>query len=108
MAANSRMTLGAVLGTVTTAANTLSSTFDAANKGIGMLNTFVSDAADNQRLRSIANKERFTEQLIEDMAMEDTVRALKIDDFVSQSTQHKSHFEERYSVYESLLRPNKD
>lgn len=107
MSANARMTLGAALGTVTTAANTLSATFDAANKGIGMINTFVSDAAENQRLRSIANKERFTEQLIEDFAMEDALRAIKIDDFCADADK-KRHFEERYYVYEALLRKKTD
>lgn len=107
MSANARMTLGAALGTITTAANTLSSTFDAANKGIGMLNTLVSDAAENQKLRSKANRERFVTQLIEDSAMEDTLRARKIDDFC-EDADNKRHFEERYAVYESLLRSNKD
>ena len=58
-----RLSFGAVLGTVQSAATTLTSTLDTVTTAVGMATSFVTQAADNQRLRQIADKEDFVRSL---------------------------------------------
>lgn len=101
---STRLTLGAVLGTVQTTANTLTGTLEAVNAGVGMLNTFVTGAAENQRIRAIADKEVFVESLIKEKAMEESLADLKIKKYMSQSQDHAETFSSNYSKFQSLLR----
>lgn len=49
MTATSRMTLGALFGAVTVAANTVSNSLGAINDGVEMLNKTISDASERQK-----------------------------------------------------------
>jgi hypothetical protein len=100
----SRMTLGAVLGTVQTTANTVTATLEAANAAVGMLNTFVTGAAENQRIRAIADQETFIEDLIREKSYEEAQSGLKVEKFIAQSASHKTHYASAYEKFTGLLR----
>jgi hypothetical protein len=103
MSANTRMTLGALLGSITTAANTITSTFDAANKGIGMLNRTVSDASDRQNLRSKVDAHTYKTTLIREKAQEETLANLKIAEFINTSPQHELFYKDSFNTLTELL-----
>ena len=64
-----RLTFGALLGTVNTAATTLTSTLDAAGSAVGMLNAFVDKAAKEQRIRHKVDTNEFKNRLVNETAM---------------------------------------
>lgn len=104
----SRMTLGAVLSTVQSTANTLTNTLDAANSAVGMLNTFVNSAAENQRIRAIADKETFIEDLIREKSFEEAQSGLKVEKFIAQSSAHRTHYQGAYDKFTELLRRSEE
>ena len=101
----SRITFGAVLDTVQTTATTVTNVLDAANSSIGMVNTFITSAAENQKIRAIADKETFIEDLIREKAFEQSASTLRVNSFMSQSAEHKNAFQNAYNTYSTLLRP---
>lgn len=103
----SRLTFGAILSTVQTTANTVTNVLDAGNAAVGMLNAYVTQAADNQRIRQIADKETFIEDLIREKAMQQATQTLKINKFTSQSTEQSEAYEAAYATYQKLLRTEK-
>lgn len=100
----SRLTFGAVLSTIQTSANTVTATLDAANQGVGMLTAYVSEAASNQRVRQIADREVFLENLIREKAEERSAANIKVQKFCAQSSDHKSFYEASYATFTNLLR----
>ncbi len=103
-----RLSFGAVLGTVQSAATTVTATLDTVSTAVGMATSFVSQAADNQRLRQIADKEDFIEALIMEKAEQRATAHLKAEKFCGKSTEHAKHYGEAYKRYESLLRTPED
>lgn len=103
-----RLSLSAVLGSVHSMANTVTGAFDAASAGVGMLNSFVTQAADNQRLRQIADKEDFIEDLIREKAQQRTESDVKVAKFTAKSAGHKEAYSNHYARFESLLRTPED
>ena len=99
-----RMSFGAVLGSVQSAATTITSTLDAATGAVGMLTAFVSKASDEQRIRHVADKEDFIENLIMERAEMRSVANLKAEKFLSKSADHAKHYTAAYRSFESLLR----
>ena len=99
-----RLSFGAVLGTVQATANTLTGALDAAAAGVGMLNSFVTQAADNQRLRQVADKEDFVEDLIREKGQQRTESDVKVAKFTSKSEGHKIAYAQHYARFEALLR----
>lgn len=102
---STRLTFGALLNTVQATANTVTSTLDAANTGVGMLTSFVTAAADNQRIRQVADKEVFIETLIQEKSFEQAQAKLKVQKFCLQSADHAQFYEASYDVFTKLLRP---
>lgn len=102
MSANTRVTLGALLGTVATTANTVTATFDALNKAIGMGNTAVSAAAARQKLRVAVDEHTYKTTLIREKAQEETEAKLKVVEYCAKSKDHadlyKSSFDELMQV----------
>lgn len=103
-----RLSFSAVLGTVQATANTVTGALDAAAAGVGMLNSFVTQAADNQRLRQIADKEDFIEDLIREKGQQRTESDVKIAKFTSKSPDHLTAYKSHYSRFEKLLRTAED
>lgn len=79
--ASIRMTAGTLLGTVNEAATTVADTFGTATKAVGMLNRYVTDMADKQTIRSKLEMHEFTTKLVEEKAMEETIRKKNIQEF---------------------------
>lgn len=99
-----RLSFGAVLGTIQATANTLTGALDAAAAGVGMLNGFVTQAADNQRIRQIADKEDFVENLIMEKAQQATEAVIKAHKFCTKSKEHAEAYNDKYARFTSLLR----
>lgn len=101
----SRLTFGAMLQTVTTTANTVTATLDAANQAVGMLTAYVSEASANQKLRQVADREVFIENLIMEKSEERALLNLKVEKFIAQSPAHAKHYQGAYEKFTELLRP---
>lgn len=102
---SSRLTFGAMLSTVQTTANTVTATLDAANQAVGMLTAYVSEASANQKIRQVADREVFIENLIMEKSEERALANLKVEKFIAQSAQHRKHYGEAYEKFTELLRP---
>lgn len=99
-----RMTVGALLGTVTTTANAVTGTVNGIAKGVGMFDTWIDQLATEQRIRAIGHKERAKTMIAQDLAMEEAERIVSIEEFCSKSPSHLSHFQTAHSKYEALLK----
>jgi hypothetical protein len=99
-----RLSFGAVLGTVQAAATAVTSTLDAVTGGVGMLNSFVVKAADEQRIRHIADKEDFIENLVLERTEQRATSAIKMEKFAAKSPDHAKHAKAAYEIYTNLLR----
>ena len=82
MAASSRLAFGNIMGPVVDAANTVSTTLNVVTKSVGMVDAFVSNAAETQRIRMKLEQSSRTEQLIEETALADTQRQQGIKDYL--------------------------
>lgn len=105
---SSRLTFGAILSTVTTTANTVTATLDAANKGVGILTAFVDKASSEQKLRHVADNEVFIENLIQEKSEERAIANIKVEKFIAQSPEHRKHYQGAYEKFTSLLRQQGD
>lgn len=100
-----RLSFGAVLGTVQSAATTVTATLDTVSTAVGMATSFVTQAADNQRMRQVVDKEDFIENLIMEKAEQRATAHLKAERFISKSPEHAKHYENAYKTFTKLLRP---
>lgn len=100
----SRVTLGAVLGTVAAAASTVSSVFETADKAVGMANTYVTDAATKQQIRSKLGMSGFAEQTIEEMALDEAARKRRIKDLI-KDPDDQVLFTQSYNRLQAVLAP---
>lgn len=103
-----RLSFGAVLGTVQSAATTVTTTLDTVAVAVGMATTFVTQAADNQRLRQIADREDFVENLIMEKSEQRTLSNLKVEKLISKSPDHAKHYSAAYAKFTKLLRDPKE
>lgn len=99
-----RLSFGAVLGTVQSAATSLTATLDTVSTAVGMATSFVTQAADNQRYRQIADKEDFIENLIMEKSEQRSIANLKVEKFVQKSPDHAKHYKAAYDKFTKLLR----
>jgi hypothetical protein len=86
--ANLRVTLGAVFGAVTGAADAVTNSLGAANMAVGMLNRSVNDAAQRQVVRSNYDNKVFAATVKQEKAKELTMSRLEIKQFIAQSEDH--------------------
>lgn len=103
--ATARITFGSVLGTVNTAAQTVTGALGAIGSSVGMLSSYVERAAEEQRVRQLADAETFVDRLIEEKAMEHTERQVEVQDFRKRSDLHSHEFDTAKARFEALLRP---
>lgn len=80
-----RLTFGAALSTVTDTLNVVSTVANVATKSVGMLDAFVSNAAENQQLRMKLESASKIETLIEETALADTERQIKIESYLESN-----------------------
>ncbi len=102
-----RLSFSAVLGTVHSAATTVTTVLDTTAVAVGMATSFVTQAADNQRLRQIADKEDFIENLISEKAIQRTEALVKVHAFKSKSSGHAEAYDAAYAKFTELLRTEK-
>lgn len=105
--ATSRLTFGAVLGTVSEAAGTVTTVLSTATASVGMLAKFVDDAAEQQRIRSIIDMDSFKEQAAEESAMQEATRKSDILVFCRKSDEHQQLFATAYDRIKILLSEKK-
>ena len=95
--ANARNTLGAVFGTIGTAATTVTSVFETAGKGVSMMENYVDNALLEQRERIAAHSVGRQVRIGVEVAAEVAERKVGIDKFRSQSPVHAAYFDEAYN-----------
>ena len=104
--ANLRMTFGAAMSTVGDALTTVSTVTNVATKSDGLLDAFVTDASQNQQIRMRLRQSSTIERLIEETALEDTERQLKIKKYLSDNPDsagdYKKNQERLQKVLESI------
>jgi len=103
--ATTRHALSSVLGTVVTAAETANGVLNAVSQTIGMANAYVSEAAENQRVHQLADREVFVENLIKEKALERALSNVQVETFCKKSESHAKHYAEAYDLFSKLLRP---
>jgi hypothetical protein len=101
--ATSRITFGAVLGTIGDAAGTVSTVLNTVTTSVSMLGKFVDDAKEQQRIRSIVNMDSFGEVLAEESAMAEATRKSDILAFCKKSPEHQELFNVGYNRVKALL-----
>lgn len=101
--ASARLTIGALFGAVTTAANSVTSLLDVTTQGVGMVSTFVGDAATKQSIRSVVDMHGFEAALQEEKAQEMSARQLEIIKFVNISEDHQTLYKKNYDAIGSIL-----
>jgi hypothetical protein len=92
-----RATVGSVLGTVTTAAQSVSSVFDAVSGGIGMANTYVQNAAEKQATQIDYEMADFEAHVHSTVAIERTRNNREIARFLDEDPANRDEFETIFS-----------
>ena len=97
--ATTRFTIGAALTAVAESAATITNTMTAINTTLGMANTFVERAADNQRIRYAMEAIGQTKQIADEIALE----MVKRDDVVRKYVGDDKAMQDSYNEYHKQL-----
>ena len=103
--ATARSTVGSLFQSVGKAADTITATLDAASEGVGMINAYIADQADAQRIRILIDKKRRATQLIEEAAFEEAQRAEKIRAQIAKSPTFEKDFNDSLAAFHALVYP---
>ena len=103
--ATARSTVGSLFSSVGKAADTITATLDAATEGIGMINAYVADQADAQRIRITIDKKRRATQLIEEAALEEAQRAERIRAQLAKCPTFEQDYNESVAIFHALVYP---
>lgn len=103
--ANTRSTVGSLLGLVATTANTATGVVDTAAQAIGIAASYVEKAAREQKERHALDAVDFTVNLIQERAQATALRKTEVAKFRSQSTDHAKFYDEAQAMYLKALRP---
>ena len=95
----------ALLSTVGTIANTISGTVTTVAKSMDMLDMFIETAHTKQKQRTIVDLSNFTDQLIEDSAIENSERQIAILDKLASNASLKSLYTTNEAKLRALLNP---
>ena len=101
--ATSRMTIGALLGTVTTAATTVTSTLDTASAAVGMLNATVTKAAKEQSIRHAVDVNEFKNRLVVEVSMQRAQRERAVVTFCEDKV-NKQLYEAAHNELTALIK----
>lgn len=97
--ATTRFTIGAALSAISESAATITNTMTAINTTLGMANTFVNRAADNQRIRYAMESIDQTKQIADELALE----MVKRDDVVRKYVGDDAELQEAFNKYHDQL-----
>lgn len=100
-----RLTFGAALDVINTAATVTSSTLNSIGGASAMLGSFVTKAAAEQKERHIADALTFRQRLMDEKAQERTLALIKTSEFCAKSKQHAEFYETAYNEFHALLSP---
>ena len=103
--ATARSTVGSLFQSVGKAADTVTATLDAATAGIGMINAYVNEQAESQRIRILIDKERNATRLIEEAALDEAQRAEKIRSLIAKSAAFETDYNESVAKFHALVHP---
>ena len=101
--ATARLTMGAVFGTVASTAATVTGLLDSINAGAGMLNDYVTNAAEAQRMNIKADNAILKKVIIERISMEQMERRITINKTTSKSALHAELYQEAYDEFKDLF-----
>lgn len=101
--ATARSTVGSLFSSVSKAADTITASLDAVTTGVGMINAYVTEQAESQRIRILIDKERNATRLIEEAALEEAVRADKIRSQISKSKEFEKDYNDSVAKFAALL-----
>ena len=97
--ATTRFTIGAALSAISESAATITNTMTAVNTTLGMANTFVNRAADNQRIRYAMESIDQTKQIADELALE----MVKRDDVVRKYVGDNAELQQSFNKYHDQL-----
>ena len=100
--ATARLTLGTVLGTVVSAAETVTGALNAVSKTVGMANAYVEKAAREQQGRYLNDAALFSTQLANEGTMAEAEMNMEVIKFCAKSALHAKMFEQSYDKYAKL------
>lgn len=98
-----RLTLGNILGAISTTANTVTSTLGAVNAGVDMINRSVDQAAKKQQLEQKLDLYLHQQTLVQEKAKELAESRVKVEDWMSKSNSHSEKFQLAYTELSALL-----
>jgi hypothetical protein len=98
-----RATLGAMLGTVQTSAQTFTSLVGTVGHGVSMLDRYVTDAHEKQTIDSKADKADYIEAVIARKSQESALRNVEAVQFCAQSEHHLRFYTEANDRFTALL-----
>lgn len=103
--ATARSTVGSLFTSVGKAADTITASLDAVTTGVGMINAYVNEQAESQRIRILIDKERNATRLIEEAALEEAQRAEKIRTQIAKNPEFESDYNESVTKFHALINP---
>ena len=101
--ATSRTTVGALLGTVTVAAHSLTNGLSVIDTGFGMAKTAADDAAARQSVRSKIDSEVHRETILKEKTMELEMQTESINDWLAEKSDRADRFNSTYARLEAAL-----
>jgi hypothetical protein len=101
--ATARVTLGSLLGTVNTAASTLTGTIGTIGKTVGMLDVLVTSASIKQRMDTRADLADYAQKLRVRCAQEEAEMHLDVVEFCGRSAAHKKLYADAFNKYSKLI-----
>lgn len=103
--ANTRMTIGALLGAVTTSANAVTQTLNLITDGIDMAQNTVSTAKANQLFRNKVDVINYQNNYIEQAAIQRAQQKMQIQEFRKKSSDNATAFDTSLAEIQSALNP---
>lgn len=101
--ATSRTTFGALLNTITTAANAVTSTLSTIDTSIGMASTAIDDAARRQAARSKLDQESYKDTITMEKSMELSLQEESILDWIDGDSGRADRYQANYDRLRKLL-----
>ena len=101
--ATARSTVGSLFQSVSKAADTVTASLDAVTTGVGMINAYVTEQAESQRIRILIDKERNATRLIEEAALEEAQRADRIRSLINKNAAFEKDYNESVAKFAALL-----
>lgn len=103
--ANTRITIGALLGAVTTSANAVSQTLNVITDGIDMAQNTVSTLKANQIIRNKVDVINYENNYIEQAAQVRAGQKMQIQEFRKKSSDHATAFDAALDEIQKALNP---